>query len=46
MESGDVATEGLADLSGLEGEFSGGDEEDGLDVVQRSVDAVESGDDE
>jgi hypothetical protein len=46
LESGDVAAEGLADLSGLEGEFSGGDEEDGLDVVQRSVDSVEGGDDE
>lgn len=41
-----VLAKGLADLGGLEGELAGRDEEEGLDLVDARVHALEGGDDE
>jgi hypothetical protein len=41
-----MRAERLAYLGCLEGEFTGGDEEKGLNVGERSVDLVERGNDE
>ena len=41
-----MSAEGFTDLRRLKGQFSCGDEQESLDVIEFRVDAVESGDDE